>query len=260
MNMLPKWLTNIKNMTILLLVIFLFFPTDMLHSQDEDESIKALWGDDEEEENLDWLDEEIDIFGGGEKEEEKEVEKEEETGSYDYNKAKSRNNYQAVRVANPGFTIGFIGSLPSYVKDTAGMTIVQYNTGIDFKLLFETPYQFQWLGFTYRPGLEIGTFDFKKTNPFTEQYTGMMVMATLSIPAGPGKFKLGTGMIGGNFGFTMENSYGLSFGETFKLSLGIRSTSAFSVVVDNPGDPEDPNNNLGNVSWIDGLLIIGINL
>ena len=137
MNMLPERLTNVHHMIMLLLVILLFFPTDMLHSQDEDESIKALWGDDEEEENLDWLDEEIDIFGGGEKEEEKEVEKEEETGSYDYNKAKSRNNYQAVRVANPGFTIGFIGSLPSYVKDTAGMTIVQYNTGIDFKLLFE---------------------------------------------------------------------------------------------------------------------------
>ena len=260
MNMLPKRLTNIHHMTMLLLVIFLFFPTDMLHSQDEDESIKALWGDDEEEENLDWLDEEIDIFGGGEKEEEKEVEKEEETGSYDYNKAESRNNYRAVRVANPGFTIGFIGSLPSYVKDTAGMTIVQYNTGIDFKLIFETPYQFQWLGLTYRPGLEIGTFDFKKTNPFNEQYTGMMVTATLSIPAGTGKFKLGTGMIGGNFGFTAENSYGLSLGETFKLSLGIRSTTAFSVVVEGAADPEDPNNNLGNVSWIDGLLIIGINL
>ena len=260
MNMLPERLTNVHLMTMLLLVIFLFFPTDMLHSQDEDESIKALWGDDEEEENLDWLDEEIDIFGGAEKEEEKEVEKEEETGSYDYNKAESRNNYRAVRVANPGFTIGFIGSLPSYVKDTAGMTIVQYNTGIDFKLLFETPYQFQWIGLTYRPGLEIGTFDFKKTNPFNEQYTGMMVTATLSIPAGAGKFKLGTGMMGGSFGFTAENSYGLSLGETFKLSLGIRSTTAFSVVVEGAADPEDPNNNLGNVSWIDGLLIIGINL
>ncbi len=260
MNMLPKRLTNIHHMTMLLLVIFLFFPIDMLHSQNEDESIKALWGDDEEEENLDWLDEEIDILGLGEKEEEKEEEKEKESRSYDYNKAESRNNYQAVRVTNPGFTIGFIGSLPSYVKDTAGMTIVQYNTGIDFKLLFETPYQFQWLGLTYRPGLEIGTFDFKKTNPFNEQYTGMMVTATLSIPAGPGKFKLGTGMIGSNFGFMLENSYGLSLGDVFKLSLGIRSTTAFGVVVDSPGDPEDPTNNLGNVSWLDGLLIIGINL
>ena len=140
------------------------------------------------------------------------------------------------------------------------MTIVQYNTGIDFKLVFETPYQFQWLGLTYRPGLEIGTFDFKKTNPFTEQYTGMMVTATLSIPAGPGKFKLGTGMIGGSFGFILENSYGLSLGEIFKLSLGIRSTTAFGVVVEGAADPNDPNNNLGNVSWLDGLLIIGINL
>ena len=256
MNMLTKWHNNVYYMTMLLLVIFLFFPTDMLHSQDEDESIKALWGDDEEEENLDWLDEEIDILG----EEKKDEEKDEEKGIYDYSKTESTNENQAVRVTNPGFTIGFIGSLPSYVKDTAGMTIVQYNSGIDFKLVFETPYQFQWLGLTYRPGLEIGTFDFKKTNPFNEQYTGMMVTATLSIPAGPGKFKLGTGMIGGNFGFTAENSYGLSLGETFKLSLGIRSTTAFNVVVDNPDDPDDPNNNLGNVSWIDGLLIIGINL
>jgi len=256
MNRLPKRLTNIHHMIILLLVILLFFPTETLHSQDDDESIKALWGDDEEEENLDWLDEEIDILGI----EEKDEKKEEEKGIYDYSKTESRNEYQAVRVTNPGFTIGFIGSLPSYVKDTAGMNIVQYNTGIDFKLVFETPYQFQWLGITYRPGLEIGTFDFKKTNPFNEQYTGMMVTATLSIPAGPGKFKLGTGMIGSNFGFTLENSYGLSLGDVFKLSLGIRSTTAFSVVVDSPGDPEDPANNLGNVSWIDGLLIIGINL
>jgi len=129
MNMLPKRLTNVHHMIMLLLVIFLFFPTDMLHSQDEDESIKALWGDDEEEENLDWLDEEIDILGI----EEKDEEKDEEKGAYDYSKTEIINEYQAVRVTNPGFTIGFIGSLPSYVKDTAEMTIVQYNTGIDFK-------------------------------------------------------------------------------------------------------------------------------
>ena len=42
-------------------------------------------------------------------------------------------------------------------------------------------------------------------------------------------------------------------GEMFILSLGIRSTTAFGVV-------DDHDNNLGNVSWIDGLLIIGINL
>ena len=144
MNMLPKWLTNIKNMTILLLVIFLFFPTDMLHSQDEDESIKALWGDDEEEENLDWIDEEIDILGG----EDKDEDKDEGKGIYDISKTESSNESPAIRFTNPGFTIGFIGSLPSYVKDTAGMTIIKYNTGIDFKLVFETPYQFQWLGLT----------------------------------------------------------------------------------------------------------------
>ena len=249
MNILSKRFTNTHHMIMLLLVIFLFFPTEMLHSQGEDESIKALWGDDEEEENLDWLDEEIDILGG----EDKDEDKDEGKGIYDISKTESSNESPAIRFTNPGFTIGFIGSLPSYVKDTAGMTIIQYNTGIDFKLVFETPYQFQWLGLTYRPGLEIGTFDFQKTNPFSANYTGMMVTATLSIPAGPSKFKLGTGMMGGSFGFTMENAYGLSLGEMFILSLGIRSTTAFGVV-------DDHNDDLGNVSWIDGLLIIGINL
>ncbi len=38
------------------------------------------------------------------------------------------------------------------------------------------------------------------------------------------------------------------------------TVTSFGVVVDNPDDPEDPNNSLGNVSWLDGLLIIGINL
>ena len=78
MNRLPKRLTNIHHMIILLLVILLFFPTETLHSQDDDASIKALWGDDEEEENLDWLDEEIDILGIEEKDEEKDEEGEAE--------------------------------------------------------------------------------------------------------------------------------------------------------------------------------------
>ena len=59
-------------------------------------------------------------------------------------------------------------------------------------------------------------------------------------------------MIGDTVGFTAENSYGLSLGDMLELRLGIRSNTALGVV-------DDHDNNLGDVSWIDGLLIIGIN-
>ena len=37
-------------------------------------------------------------------------------------------------------------------------------------------------------------------------------MGIMSFPAGPGKIKIGAGMVGSSFGYTMESSYGIRIG------------------------------------------------
>ena len=81
----------------------------------------------------------------------------------------------------------------------------------------------------------------------------MHITGILSFPAGPGQVKIGGGMIGKGFGFIAENSYGFAIGDALDIRIGVRSTTALNVT--------DTNNNiLGTVSWMDGLIVLGVSL
>jgi hypothetical protein len=60
-------------------------------------------------------------------------------------------------------------------------------------------------------------------------------------------------MIGKGFGVIAENSYGFALGDALDIRLGLRSTTAFNVT-------DDKKNNLGTVSWLDGILVLGVSL
>ena len=77
-------------------------------------------------------------------------------------------------------------------------------------------------------------------------------MGLLSFPAGPGQVKLGGGKIGSYYGYFAETSYGLAIGNILDIRVGVRGTSASGVIDSN-------NNELGTASWLDGLVILGVN-
>ena len=101
--------------------------------------------------------------------------------------------------------------------------------------------------------VEVGTFKFTNYKPIGGTYSGVHATGILSFPAGPGQVRLGAGMVGKGFGFIAENSYGFAIGETLDIRLGVRSTTAFNVT-------DDKSNNLGTVSWMDGILVLGVSL
>jgi len=109
------------------------------------------------------------------------------------------------------------------------------------------------MGVRFRFGVEIGNFGFENYLPIGGKISGLTAMSLLVFPAGPGKIILAAGLIGYRFGFSAESSYGFSIGNTLELRAGVRSTTAWNVI-------DDKSNDLGTVSWVDGLIMLGFNL
>ena len=65
--------------------------------------------------------------------------------------------------------------------------------------------------------------------------------------------RLGAGMVGSGFGVIAENSYGIMLGNALDIRVGLRSTTAFGI-------KDSKENDLGTASWMDGILVIGVNL
>ena len=84
-------------------------------------------------------------------------------------------------------------------------------------------------------------------------YSGIHATGILSFPAGPGQVRLGGGIVGSGLGIIAENSYGFTLGNALDVRIGVRSTTSFDAV-------DDKKNKLGNVSWLDGILVLGVNL
>ncbi len=83
-------------------------------------------------------------------------------------------------------------------------------------------------------------------------FSGITLMGIMSFPAGPGKIKIGTGLVGSSLGFTMESSYGIRIG-SLSVRAGIRSTEALSAKTAGGID-------MGRSGWMDGQIVLGINL
>ena len=119
------------------------------------------------------------------------------------------------------------------------------------KISIEAPYMLKLLGLRFRLGAEAGTFGFVDLSPRQAELKGVSAVLLASIPAGPGKIKMGTGVFGKSMGFVFEATYGIALG-SLDLRLGLRSTELMSAV-------DDKNRSLGHLGWMDGVMALGIN-
>ena len=240
-------------------LLLIFTPFTNLSAQDEeDDSVEEIfWGDEEEDEGLDEefdFDEELgdeDLEGFefeedfGDDEEFADEEFDDEFAE-DFEEPEESTQEAAQRM---GYTLNLSGSSPGFVNHQ----LQSYNSGVDFRATFEFPMLLQMGPLRFRLGAEIGTFKFTNYKPIGGTFSGVHVTGVLSFPAGPGQVRLGGGMIGSGFGVIAENSYGLTLGNALDIRVGLRSTTAFGI-------KDSKKNDLGTASWLDGILVIGVNL
>jgi hypothetical protein len=150
-----------------------------------------------------------------------------------------------------GYSMSISGASPGFVNNP--LNTYNNNPQANFRLSVEFPLLMQLMGVRFRFGAEIGNFGFENYLPVSGKYSGITAMGLLAFPAGPGKVKLGAGLIGNTFGISAEMTYGFSLGNTLELRAGVRSTTAWNVT-------DDKSNELGTISWLDGLIMLGFNL
>ncbi|MBL51005.1 MAG: hypothetical protein CMG57_03510 [Candidatus Marinimicrobia bacterium] len=132
--------------------------------------------------------------------------------------------------------------------------LMYYGSNVDVRASLEFPVLMQVWQMKFRFGVEAGTFNFVEELPPNEDaYTGITAMGFMAFPAGPGKIKVGTGIVGSSLGFMMEATYGFKIGGILDIRGGIRSTEALSAVTTKEVD-------LSRTGWMDGLIVLGINL
>lgn len=251
----------------LMLGLFLIFtPSTILTAQEEEGSVEEIfWGDEEEDEGLD---EEFDFsedeelgeedLGGFEFEDEgfddegfdDEFSDDDEFAD-DFSEDFSDEPEESMQetASRLGYTLNLIGSSPSFVNHQ----LSTYNSGMDFRATFEFPMLLEMGPFRFRLGAEVGTFKFTNYKPVGGTFSGVHVTGILSFPAGPGQVRMGGGLVGSGFGFIAENSYGLTIGNGLDFRVGLRSTTAFGI-------KDSKKNDLGTVSWLDGIVAIGVSL
>ena len=201
-------------------------PNDLTYAQDVDEEGEMFWGDDEEYED-------------------DEEEYEDDFDSEDINLADAAENM--------GWSIDISGSAPRFVNEA----LMTWNSSINMRASIEAPFLMQLMGMRFRFGAEFGTFGFEDAMPpKTAELKGITAMGITSFPVGPGKIKLGIGIIGSSVGSMFESSYGFKLG-SLTLRAGVRYAKVLT-----PGsdvkeafvlEPE-------TLNWMDGLVAVGINL
>ena len=244
-------------LSFFLMFFVLFAPFSSLVGQEEDGSTEEIfWGDDEEEavdfgEEFDFSDDEEGEgdFEDFEDEFSDEEFADEEIEDFSDDFADEPQESISAVSSRLGYTLNIIGSSPGFVNHQ----LRTYNSGMDFRAAFEFPMLLEMGPFRFRLGAEVGTFKFTNYKPIGGTYSGVHVTGILSFPAGPGQVRLGGGMVGKGFGFIAENSYGFALGDALDIRLGIRSTTALNVT-------DDKSNKLGTVSWLDGIIVLGVSL
>ncbi|SVD27875.1 uncharacterized protein METZ01_LOCUS380729, partial [marine metagenome] len=200
-----------------LLSLLILAPTSSLYAQDPDDvdDVEEFFGDDEEYEDDEYEDEEY--LDDEEYEDDEYDDDEEYEDDEDEFDESEDNEVLSDEAENLGYTIDLQGGSPRFVNKN----LIDWGSNVDVRGSVEFPVLMQVLGMKFRFGAEIGTFNYKhNVPPATDEYSGISAMGILAFPAGPGKIKLGTGIVGASPGFIMEATYGFRIGGVLDIRGG----------------------------------------
>ena len=240
------------------LLFIVAMPSSYVQAQNPDEEGEIFWDDEEEyeAEEDEFEDEEyLDDEDYYEDDEEFEDEYEDDEEEYEEDDQFEDIEESINQVDRSGWNVDISGAAARLVNYTLwkeyGLNESAWEPSIQGKVSVEAPYMLQVLGLRFRIGAEVGTFGFIDLTPRAAELKGVSAIILASIPAGPGKIKMGTGVFGKSMGFMFEATYGIALG-SLDLRLGLRSTELMSAI-------DDKDRSLGHLGWMDGVMALGIN-
>ena len=269
----PYLIFSILAKIFLLAILFLLVlpTTSVVHAQDPDEEGEIFWGSDEEEEDDEYADDEEEYLDEEEYEEEYEEEDEDEEDEEDFyeeeedDEADDDEEYDeedafededtglADEAEDLGWSIDVSGSSPRFVNEA----LMTWNSSINVRASIEAPLLMEVMGMKLRFGAEFGNYGFEDSMPpQTAELKGATAMGLVSFPIGPGKIKIGVGVIGKSVGSMFEASYGLRLG-SLNARVGVRYATILTPGADVQENWITVPSSLG---WMDGLVAVGINL
>ena len=263
-----RWMCSCYVWIILSFVVLA--PSVSVYAQDPDEEGgEVFWGDEEDEEEIgeDEFEEEEEYL------DDEEYYDEEEDAEEDYADDENESYYEdntliededdygqdeeqtAGEVDRSGWSVDLSGSTTRLVNYTLwkefSLADSVWTPKMDGKVSIEAPYMFNLLGLRFRAGAEFGTFGFTDLSLREAELKGVSALVLISIPAGPGKIKMGAGIFGKSMGFMFEATYGIAMG-ALDLRIGMRSTEIL-------GATDSVDRSLGHLGWMDGLMVLGVN-
>ena len=270
----PYSLFSILSKVFLLVIMFLLVlpTTSVVHAQDPDEEGEIFWGSDEEEEDDEYADDEEEYLDEDEYEDEYEEEDEEEyyeeedeADEEEEDEAEDEEEYDeedafededtglADEAEDLGWSIDVSGSSPRFVNEA----LMTWNSTINVRASIEAPLLMEVMGMKLRFGAEFGNYGFEDSMPpQTAELKGSTAMGLVSFPIGPGKIKVGVGVIGKSVGSMFEASYGLRLG-SLNARVGVRYATILTPGADVQENWITVPSSLG---WMDGLVAVGITL
>jgi len=251
----------------IVLSFVVLIPDASVYAQDPDEEGEIFWDEEEDEdieedefeEEDEYLDDD-DYYGEDEDEEDYSLD-EDEYSSGDGGFIDDEDDYgededeAASAVDRSGWSVDFSGSTTRLVNYTLwkeyGLAEEIWEPKMGGRVSIEAPYMFNLIGLRFRAGAEFGSFGFTDLTPRAAELKGVSAVALVSIPAGPGKIKMGTGVFGKSMGFMFEATYGIAMG-ALDIRVGMRTTEVMSAI-------DSADRSLGHLGWMDGLMVLGVN-
>jgi hypothetical protein len=242
------------------LFLLIIVPTSTVYGQDSEDDVEEYFGEDDEYEDDEYEDDEY--LEDGEYDDEEYDDEDEYDEEYDdedeYDEDEEEDPIEDI-AENLGYTIDLALGSPRFTN----RVLMDWTSAVDIRASVEFPILMQLLGANFRFGAEVGSFKFENAIPkeeadgsllkLGEKISGITAMGIVSFPAGPGKIKFGAGIVGSSPGFSMEASYGIRIGEMVEIRGGIRSTETLNAKT-------SESNELGRAGWMDGQIVLGVNL
>ena len=252
----------------IILSFMMILPDASVYAQDPDEEGEIFWGDEEDEESEedefeeeeyldddDYYEDEEEDYGSDDDYDDDDYYSEDNTYIDDEDEYGEDEEEAASNVDRSGWSVDFSGSTTRLVNYTLwkeyGLAEDIWEPKMGGRVSIEAPYMFNLLGLRFRAGAELGSFVFNDLTLRAAELKGASALVLVSIPAGPGKIKMGSGIFGSSLGFMFEASYGIAMG-ALDVRIGMRTTEVMGAI-------DSADRSLGHLGWMDGLMVLGVN-